>query len=372
MPTLTVKAHALHDARMSAPDKLRLTPGFFEDYHDNPLFAKEWVSFTWAVTSPVDGLVYCGLCHFNNDVLYSFDPDSKAFRSLGLERVLDRFDIKVHRSIAIDTDGTLYGGTAQLNDINRYREAAGGKLFRFDPRTGKPEVLGIGLAHNGVQSVVLDSRRRILYGFTWPDEHAFRFDIETRTSTDLGFMGTQPHSPVLDDEGNLWGIWRQLWGPEQNRCGLLRYRPDGDSLEFLRTTLPGLNRADQGVVDSAINGGDGFLYFGTTTGVLARLDPRTALVEYLGHPLSGERIPGLVVGTDGLLYGCGGAAYATRMFRFDRATRLAADLGPIFDEQRKTSCWCTHSLTEARPGRFYVGETDNPDRSGYLWECSLR
>ena len=372
MARLTVKAHALHDIRISPADKVRLAPGYFEDYHDNPAFAEGLVSFTWAVTSPVDGMVYCGLTHFNNDVLYSFDPERKTFRSLGLQRVLDRFDIKVHRSIAFDTDGTLYGGTAQLNDLDRYREARGGKIFRYDPRAGTAEILGIGLAHNGVQSVVLDSRRRILYGFTWPDEHAFRFDIETRTSTDLGFMGTQPHSPVLDDEGNLWGIWRQLWGPEQNRCGLLRYRPDGDSLEFLRTTLPGLNRADQGVVDSAINGGDGFLYFGTTTGVLARLDPRTALVEYLGHPLSGERIPGLVVGTDGLLYGCGGAAYATRMFRFDRATRLAADLGPIFDEQRKTSCWCTHSLTEARPGRFYVGETDNPDRSGYLWECSLR
>jgi hypothetical protein len=372
MPTLTVKAHALHDARISPADKLRLTPGFFEDYHDNPLFAKEWVSFTWAVTSPVDGLVYCGLCHFNNDVLYVFDPVKKTFRSLGLEKVTDRFDIKVHRSIAFDTDGTLYGGTAQLNDLNRYRDAPGGKLFRYDPRTGKAEVLGIGLPHNGVQCVVMDTKRRILYGFTWPDEHAFRFDIDARRSTDLGWMGTQPHSPVLDDDGGMWGIWKQVWGPDQNRCGLFRYEPDADKLEFLRTTLPGLSKVDQGVPDSALNGGDGYLYFGTTTGVLARVDPRTKQVEYLGHPLSGERMPGLVVGSDGLLYGCGGASYATRLFSFDRKTRTSVDFGPIYDPQRKTSCWCTHCLTEAKPGQFFVGETDNPDRSGYLWECTLR
>ncbi len=366
---MQVKARCLHDLRLTAADKARLATALFEDYRDDPLLAEKLVSFTWTATSPVDKLVYCGLTHFDNDVLYVFDPERKTFRSLGLAAVLDRFDVKVHRSIAFDTDGTLIGATAQLNDLDRYRETRGGKIFRYDPRSGVARVLGIPLAHNGVQAITLDARRRIVYGFTWPDEHAFRFDLETSTSTDLGFTGGGPHSPVLDDEGSLWGIWRQWYGAEQSRFGLFRYRPDGDRIEFLRTTLPGVSRADPGLPDSCINGGDGFLYFGTTAGVLARLDPRSGSVEYLGHPLPGERMPGLVVGSDGLLYGCGGAAYATRMFSYDRSTRMATDLGPLHDPGLGVSCWCTHCITEARPGLFHVGETDNPDRSGYLWEC---
>jgi hypothetical protein len=37
-----------------------------------------------------------------------------------------------------------------------------------------------------------------------------------------------------------------------------------------------------------------------------------------------------------------------------------------------TACYRTHDLVQAEPGVFYVAETDNPWRSGYLWECEVK
>jgi hypothetical protein len=59
------------------------------------------------------------------------------------------------------------------------------------------------------------------------------------------------------------------------------------------------------------------------------------------------------------------------MFSYDRYRERFTDLGPIFDSLRGESCSTTHWLCEIEPGRFYVGETDNLARTGYLWECRL-
>jgi hypothetical protein len=106
-------------------------------------------------------------------------------------------------------------------------------------------------------------------------------------------------------------------------------------------------------------------------GALARLDPKNVMVEYLGKPLNSPRLPGLLVGQDGRLYGCGGDGGDTHLFAYDRDSRRFFDCGRIYDPDRQTACGCTHWLAEARPGLFYVGETDNQQRSGYLWECEI-
>ena len=80
----------------------------------------------------------------------------------------------------------------------------------------------------------------------------------------------------------------------------------------------------------------------------------------------------MIVGRDGWLYGCGGVDYDTHLFRYDRQRDHFEVLGKLYDPERKTSVWHTHALCEPRPGLFYVGETDNPERSGYLWECEVR
>lgn len=315
-----------------------------------------------------DGLLYCGLTSFDQDILDTFDLDTKTFRSAGFGRIADSYDVKIHRSLQFDSRGVLYLAVAGLTDVDELQAAPGGKLVRYDPETRAYDVLGIPLAHNYIQTIVLDERRGILYGCTYPVPHAFRFDIATRSTTDLGFINSMPHSSGLDDDGNLWATWTPLG---KNGNNLLRYSPDTDETTWTRVALPAVCANDTGAIDSIVNGGDGYLYIGTTAGALLRLDPRAVTVTYLCHPTPGPRIAGLIVGQDGLLYGSAGTEGQTHLFSYDRAAERVHLLGAIYDADRKTSNWTTHALCEPRAGLFYAGETDNPYRSGYLWECRV-
>jgi len=78
------------------------------------------------------------------------------------------------------------------------------------------------------------------------------------------------------------------------------------------------------------------------------------------------------VGRDDRIYGCGGSDYDAHLFAYDHETGRFTDFGQVYDPQRKTSCVVTHWITEARPGLFYVSETDNLDRTGYLWKCQIQ
>ncbi|MCC7353818.1 MAG: PQQ-like beta-propeller repeat protein [Anaerolineae bacterium] len=375
MPSITVKAHALRDIRLDASDRERFGHMFFNDWQKDPEFSQGLISFVCMAYNPTDGLLYCGLTALDNDVLYTFDLDQKTFRSLGFPAVAERFDVKIHRSLEIDDDGMVYGATACLHGLDQQAEAQGGKLFRYDPRRGKYEMLGMPVPPNYVQTIALDKRRGILYGYTYPEPHAFRFDIDLGRTKDLGNVGRDTHSPILDDEGNLWGTWLQSWGLGLRvppRSSLFRYNPDRDEMTWYKVGLPSLYPGDIAYVDSVVNGGDGYIYIGTTAGALLRLDPKAVEVSYLGRPLLSPRMPGLVVGHDGLLYGSGGDGYDTHLFACDRDTGRFTDLGQIYDPLRRTSCVTTHFLVEPRPGLFYVAETDNYDRSGYLWECQVK
>ncbi len=374
MPTMTVVSYILRDVHFDANDQERQRHLLFEDFQKDPELSGRLISTVWMAYNSYDGLLYCGLTAFNNDILYTFDLDTKEFRSLGFQSVAERFDVKIHRSLAIDGNGVVYGATAGLHDLDQRAEAKGGKIFRYDPRAGEIEILGIPLPPDYIQCVALDKQRKIIYGFTYPVAHAFRFDITSRTSRNLGYIGSLPHSPVIDDDGNLWGTWGGTWATEVGAevCNnLFKYDPDPDKMTWYQVSLPSLYPGDAAELDSAVNGSDGYIYIGTRAGALVRLDPESVEVKYLGRPLARPRIPGLIVGKDGLIYGCGGDDYDTHLFAYDRDTAHFFDLGPIYDSERKTSPFLTHVICEPRPGLFYVGETDNPDRSGYLWECKV-
>ena len=120
-----------------------------------------------------------------------------------------------------------------------------------------------------------------------------------------------------------------------------------------------------------INGGDGFIYIGATTGELVRLDPRTAQVDYLGKPVPGKRLPCLMLGPNGLLYGAGGSDGDCHRFSYDRRQSRFTLLGPIQDESTGLKCVRVHDICQTADGTFYMAETDTPGRSSYLWECRL-
>ena len=57
-------------------------------------------------------------------------------------------------------------------------------------------------------------------------------------------------------------------------------------------------------------------------------------------------------------------------FVYDRKSGRCEALGPIRDEQAGADCFRTHDCCLVGD-RLFVGETDNPRRSCYLWECRL-
>jgi len=321
------------------------------------------IAITTIMYNPNDGLIYCGLTDMRNDLLYTFDPASKEFRSLGFAEVAEKYDVKIHRSLVLDDDGTIYGATACLHDIDERMKAPGGKLFRHDPSSGKTEIIAIPVERDYIQNIAFDRVRRIIYGMTYPVGKFFRYDLGEGKKAEF-YIGTYPHFQAIDDDGGVWGAWG-----ESNR--LFRYDPDADEMCWYRITLPRMSPGDTGGVDGIINGGDGYLYIGSVAGALFRLDPKGPEIKYLGKPCPGMRMACLTIGEDGLIYGVAGYNRDTSIFAYDRDSEKFYNLGPVYDPERDTICYIAHHVTMTDRRTLYTCETDNPVRPGYLWECKL-
>lgn len=378
----TVKAYKLKDVRFDNWDREVRNNWVFDDFFKEPNkhYIEGWVSFDCLLLDQDENLLYCGIASFSNDIFQAFDLKTKKFRSLGFKRIANRYDAKLHRSLEADTDGTIYAATSLLHDCDHQFDAPGGKLVRYDPQTETLKVLAIPVPHTYIQTIALDRTRKIIYGFTICPERFFRYDLRTDESKDLGFIGNSmqwcgAHNPAVDDEGNCWGTYGILRafadapGPDSIR--LFRYDPDTDRVEWFRHGLPRVAPDDEGRVDCMINGGDGFLYIGSVSGALTRLNPKTTEVELLARPAPTKRLQGLVIGPDGLLYGVCGDQNQVRLFSYDRETAKLTDLGPVYDPQISEHAARCHHICMTRDRVIYVGENDNFTRASYLWECQL-
>jgi len=380
---IEAKAHAITEYEYG--NFIRAFEGWtYRRFKEDPRTLGDWVAFTTVLYCPEDGLVHCGLTRFNNDILYVFDPAGETFRSLNYRKVAEPFEVKIHRSLVIHDDGYIYGATALLHDIDQAASAPGGKIFRYRPGgEGGIEILGMPVPHAYIQSLALDRKRNILYGFTFVPEQMFRFDIKTRMATDLGLIGSclfigQAHRPCVDDQGVVWGTWGSYYSrgslpTEGHRVCLLRYHPDREKLDFLQYGLDGEGVSSTEMIDEAVNGGDGYLYLGTRSGKLYRLDPRMARPVFLGKPgFYLQRLGGIVVTADGRMYLTAGDKDGARVFRYHMHRGEFDDLGPIYDPLRRVSAEKIHCLTmDEKRGILYGGEIDNVRRSSYLWSMRL-
>lgn len=385
MPVLMdVKAHAITELRYD--DFYRSFNGWtFRDFQNDPVALHDWIAFTTVMYCPVDGLVHCGLTRFDNDILHVFDPESRSFRSLGYNEVAEKFEVKIHRSLVMAPDGWIYGATALLHDINDTGVAPGGKLFRYKPGSrGAIEVLCIPVPHAYIQSIALDANRMMLYGFTFMPERMFSYDIRSGEVRDLGLIGSclfigQAHRPVLDDSGRVWGTWGSYYSADRlptegHRICLFSYHPEsGRGIEFLQYGLEGGGVSSTDMVDEAVNGGDGYIYFGGRSGNLYRLDPTSAQCDNLGRPgYYQKRISGIAPARDGLLYLTAGDRDSAALFSYDRENGRFIELGPIYDPARAECAEKIHCLSLDEDHRtLYGGEIDNVRRSSYLWEINM-
>ena len=352
---LRVRAHVLKDFSQS-------------DQNSDPSL-RYGISFTSLLYNPNDGLVYCGLTASNGDIFYTFDPKTKKFRSLNFQSVADEFDVKIHRSLELDDDGTLYGATAGLHLVPQRLKARGGKIFKYHPKEGRILILARPVQYDYIQCIAMDKVRKILYGFTYPVPKFFRYDIRENRSYDFDYIGDYPHIPAVDPDGFVWGTYTESHL-------LFKYHPES-GFTWFNYGVPVQHRWGErhgyAAIDGMMTGDDGQIYIGTTEGALHRLNPKTAEVEYLGKPHTSSRLTYLAIGPDGYLYGAAGASYETTIaFRYDRQRRSFEVLGRMLDPQINKSCFIVHHVCMTPDFTMYAAETDNPDRAGYLWELALK
>jgi len=331
---------------------------------------KHYFAFTTLRYNRHDGYLYCGVTNFGSDLLHRFDPRTKQFESMKFAGApfVEKFDIKLHRSVEVGNDGSVYGATSCLHNVDERMDGVGGKLFRFDPVGRTYSLLSIPREYDYIQTISLDDVRGMLYGFTYPVFHFFAFSIKENRVVFCNYMASISHISAIDDNGCYWGTWGL------GLHNLFHYDPTVNRVIYHRHGFPekclSLMYPDAGPIDCMVNGRDGFLYVATENGHLYRLNPRDASLEFLGKPFPGTRMPGLILGDDGLLYGCGGDDNTCVVFTYDRTRRAFDILGNIVDSKQNLPCYRTHDIAKIGD-TLYVAETDNPKGGQYLWECRI-
>jgi hypothetical protein len=112
----------------------------------------------------------------------------------------------------------------------------GGHLLAFNMKTRKFEDLGIAPEREGIITMNMDTRRKRIYGLTWPTGYFFRFDIAKRELKNLGRVAADGENGVGKQYET---ICRSLAIDPRDgsvyftnsRGDIRRYRYDGDALD---------------------------------------------------------------------------------------------------------------------------------------------
>ncbi len=400
-----VKAHVLRDYRLSGWSERIVGRWHYRDLVADAAWRDGWISFDTVTFNPADGQVYCGLNSIDGDLLYRFDPTSGAFTGLNTRRWADAFDVKIHRTLLHNPlDNCLYFGTSMLHDVDQQQQAAGGKLVRYDIAADRYDILGVPAPMLYIQSIAADFARGKLYGFTYPAEACFAFDLATGRSEILAYTGnamffSQPHNPVVDAQGWLWGTYAETRAWDERLSDvpirLFKYHPEGNRFVWFDRGLPRKadrhqllpdpaapadagsalaetrHRDDFGFCDSMVYDGARYIYAGTVAGVLCRIDTHTDQIDKLANVMTTGRFPGLTIAHDGTLYGAGGMKGYTQVIRYRPGSDRIDGFFNLRDPATKDGPARIHELTVDRNHQLYLAENDNHQRSSYLWTVRL-
>ena len=379
MKIASVRPHIFKDY----PPLDRQVGGHYAYSRTHEDFRRNRYAFTCLVYHPGERKIYCGTTNFAGDLLCTFDPETGEFESKNYASFGEEYEIKIHRGLCLGRDGKIYAATSCLHDTDKRLDAPGGKVFSCDPKTDEYKLLCIPSAHDYIQTITLDPQREMIYGMTYPIFNFFAYSIPENRVVYKQFMRSITHIGALDDEGGYWGTWG-------NKHNLFRYDPEENRVHFYNHGLPtkceSLMYPGAGPIDCMINGGDGFLYVGSEKAEFYKIDPKTAEVTFLGKPNPANRLPALLVGEDGLIYGTAGDDYNCIIFTYDRSSGAFENLGVIKETEAELAkraanpggedvpsgrrLFRPHDLIKLK-NKLYVGETDNQTRSNYLWECVL-
>jgi hypothetical protein len=192
-------AHEAAKAEKSPGGRLTATiiPSGFKDSHD---------SYN-AISTASDGKIYYVLSSEKPDLaaqMYVYDPAAGKPKWLGdLNKAAGEENLhaivqgKSHVSFA-ESDGKLYFAT----HIGFYSIVAGmetpgippkgmkpypgGHFLSYDPKTGKFENLATAPRNEGIITFQMDTKRKRLYGLTWPVGRLIRYDLATKALREIG------------------------------------------------------------------------------------------------------------------------------------------------------------------------------------------
>jgi len=380
---MKVKAHKLEDVQYGDQWFEEIEDHWeYDDFLADPAWKRGWISMDCAFYNEDDDRVYLGITSFDADIFRAFDRETGEFIDLGYGRLAHPQDAKFHRSLVKwEEDGALYAAIALLHDIDRFWDAPGGAIVRYNPETGDLTKLGVPLPHVYIQSICLDQERGVLYGQTFTPERMIRYDLKTGEADDLGPIGSgmfmaQGENIQLDDQGCAWCGWgvTRAWqnGPGVDSARLCKFDPQSETIHYFDGGLPNPDGSyGYAKVEGLFNLGQGRLYASGANGSLYRVDLDTGMGTYLGTPIPDRRsrLASLRLGPDGKAYGITGRDGKCEVLRFDPASEEYELLGPVVDGD--VACWQVHDVAVASDGVIYGCENDNPYRSGYLWEIEL-
>lgn len=154
-----------------------------------------------------NGLIYYVLCSESVDVggkMYSFDPATKAIRLCGdLTEACGEQDMKAipqgksHVNF-VELDGKLYFGThigyyTMIEGRDRmgvppegYKPYPGGHILSYDMDTGEFRDLAMVPEQEGLLTMNMDIKRKLIYGITWPTGRFFKYDLQRNEMKDFG------------------------------------------------------------------------------------------------------------------------------------------------------------------------------------------
>jgi sugar lactone lactonase YvrE len=344
-----------------------------------------------SLTTGRDGMIYGGTTGDRGHLFFRFDPATRTCTDLGhlvisgtqLHTRRKPIEQKIHHALVATPDGAIYGGTGQNVAIGgpwyKTDEDEGGHVFRYDPRTGQCTDLGIPVPHEWIINLTPNAEWTVLYGMTYPLNHLFSCDLRTGRMRMVG----QVRGLTAGDSGASHEVICDLAGNVYGSCGegfLFRYQPDSDELVETDIPLPGGSVR----LDALARDQSGLIYGATwESGHLFSFDPKTEKTMVLGQPNPGPRLPALVFGTDGLLYGAagGGDQYNTRaafIFSYDPRTGAIAEVGDIYDPASEIRGQRMHAMTMGLDGVLYAGETGAVRKATgeaaeepYLYICRL-
>ena len=359
----------------------------YDNLDVNRRWREGWISFDCLLHNPLDNRVYCGITCFNeNEIFKAWDRRQREFVDLGYSRIAQRFDAKFHRSLERTSAGNIYAAVALLHCNDKYLQAPGGPVIRYDPLSGEMERFDPPIPHVYIQSIAFDENRRMLYTLCFPPEYLLSWNLDTHETRILALIGsgysgmTQGENICLDDDGCCWTNWSltRAWqsnsGPDMHR--LAKYDPNRGEMVFFQKGLPwpdgreGFARAE-----AYFNLGTGCMYASGAGGALYKIDPKTGDAKFLfkaiGEKGRRSRLASMHLGPDGMAYGVTGRDGKCEILRFNPNDESFTLLGPLTDSQTGEAAWQIHDVCITPDGVLYAGENDNPHRSGYLWEVEL-